>query len=88
MQVFLLRILVLEHINSIRFNWVNPSVILPRIVFKRYPFRLFKSFLDGGQIDRTEVSMSDLIHCGGQTGTHEMDFTKKLRERREAKVRN
>ena len=30
--------------------------------------------------------MSDLIHCGGQTGTHEMDFTKKLRERREAKV--
>lgn len=46
-----------------------------------------KNTADGGQIDRTEVSMSDLIHCGGQTGTHEMDFTKKLRERREAKER-
>lgn len=46
-----------------------------------------KNTADGGQIDRTEVSMSDLIHCGGQTGTHEMNFTKKLRERREAKER-
>lgn len=54
---------------------------------KKADFNIEKNTADGGQIDRTEVSMSDLIHCGGQTGTHEMDFTKKLRERREAKER-
>ena len=43
--------------------------------------------LDEGQIDRTEVSMSDLIHVGGGCGHHEMDFAKKQRERREAKER-
>lgn len=40
-----------------------------------------------GQIDRTEISMSDLIHIGAGCGKHEMDFSKKLRERREAKER-
>merc|ERR1711990_1341867 len=54
---------------------------------KKADFNIEKNTADGGQIDRTEVSMSDLIHCGGQTGTHEMDFTKKLCERREAKER-
>lgn len=54
---------------------------------KKADLNIEKNTADGGQIDRTEVSMSDLIHCGGQTGTHEMDFTKKLRERREAKER-
>ena len=43
--------------------------------------------LEEGQIDRTEVSMSDLIHVGGACGHHEMDFAKKQRERREAKER-
>jgi len=31
--------------------------------------------------------MSDLIHIGAGCGKHEMDFSKKLRERREAKER-
>jgi len=46
-----------------------------------------KNTSDEGQIDRTEVSMSDLIHVGGACGHHEMDFAKKQRERREAKER-
>ena len=65
---------------------LKPSIILSSLPKATTILVIIKLFLDGGQIDRTEVSMSDLIHCGGQTGTHEMDFTKKLRERREAKV--
>ena len=45
------------------------------------------TFLDGGNIDRTEVSMADLIFVGGKCGTHEMGFAKRLREEREKKER-
>jgi len=46
-----------------------------------------KNTAEDGIIDKTEVSMSDLIHVGGKCGTFEMNFSKKLREQREAKER-
>jgi len=46
-----------------------------------------KNMSGEGQIDRTEVSMSDVIFVGGACGHHEMDYTRKMRERREAKER-
>ena len=44
-------------------------------------------FSEEGNIDRTEVSMEDLIFVGPKIGTHEMGFSKRLREAREAKER-
>lgn len=46
-----------------------------------------KIFSEEGNIDRTEVSMEDLIFVGPKIGTHEMGFSKRLREAREAKER-
>lgn len=51
-------------------------------------FELFERMLsEEGNIDRTEVSMEDLIFVGPKIGTHEMGFSKRLREAREAKER-
>jgi len=48
---------------------------------------LEKGTSEEGNIDRTEVSMEDLIFVGPKIGTHEMGFSKRLREAREAKER-
>ena len=45
-------------------------------------FFLNNYLLDEGQIDRTEVSMSDVIFVGGACGHHEMEYSKKVRERK------